>query len=307
MTHQHPVRPTKFIPCPALSERVNADVTLASETFQQTGSFKFRAAYHLASHMPNAHLAASSSGNFGQALALACRMLGKRCTIVMPGTSARVKVDAVRRYGATVRLIDTATVSRAQALREIAAADPDVYSTNAYDNALIIAGNASLGREIGSVAPAFDAVIVPVGGGGLSSGVIVGLRELGVPALVYGAEPEIANDAARSLRAGRIIANESEPQTIADGARTISLGALNWPILNERMAGILEASEAEIRSGVRFLFREANLKAEPTGALSVAALLRHPDAFRGQRVCCVVSGGNVDPSTYASIIQEPAP
>jgi threonine dehydratase len=115
---------------------------------------------------------------------------------------------------------------------------------------------------------------------------------------VVGAEPLIANDAARSLRAGHIVTNEAEPQTVADGARTVSIGQHNWAILAGGLSHIVEVPEENIREGVRLLYGLANLKAEPTGALSIGALLTDPERFRGHRVCCVISGGNVDAAVY---------
>jgi threonine dehydratase len=119
---------------------------------------------------------------------------------------------------------------------------------------------------------------------------------------VVGAEPLLANDAARSLRAGHIVANDAEPQTIADGARTVSVGQHNWAVLKDGLAGIVEVPEENIKEGVRLLFSLANLKAEPTGALSIGALLTEPDRFRDRAVCCVVSGGNVDPQVYKDML-----
>ena len=119
---------------------------------------------------------------------------------------------------------------------------------------------------------------------------------------VIGAEPLMANDAARSLRAGHIVTNDVEPQTIADGTRTLSVGKRNWEILKDGIETIVEVPEDAIREGVRLLFSLANLKSEPTGALGVAALLTSPERFRDRRVCCVVTGGNVDPGVYASIV-----
>jgi threonine dehydratase len=283
---------------------LGADLVLAVETFQHTGSFKFRAAWNVAGNVPNPHVIAASSGNFGQAIALACRISGKRCTVVMPSTSARVKVDAVRGYGGEVDLVDVRRTSRAARVRELAEHHPEAYIASAYDDPLVIQGNATLGRELASANPPFDAVVVPVGGGGLSAGVIIGLEESGNQARVFGAEPLQANDAARSLRAGRIIANEREPDTLADGARTISVGQHNWPVLQRGLSAIFEIPEHDIIQAVRLLFRCANLKAEPTGALSVAALLPRPPELRGKRVCCVVSGGNVDSNVYRGLLGE---
>ncbi len=302
MRTESPVRPTLFLDYPVVPPLEGVQVTLACETFQVTGSFKFRAAYNVASRVASKHIIAASSGNFGQALACACKLTGKRCTIVMPASSARVKIEAVRSYGAEVDLIDTTLVSRGERVAQLAEQHPDAYIASAYDDDLVIEGNSTLGMEIGRWRPGFDLVVTPVGGGGIASGIIVGLRHCGSDIPVTGAEPLAANDAAESLRRGCIVRNEREPDTIADGARTLSLGRRNWAILKESLAGIVEVPEEVIREAVRCLFRNANLKAEPTGALALGAILTEPDRFRGKHVCCVVSGGNVDSEVYASIL-----
>jgi len=296
------IRPTTILEAPRLAKRLGANVVIASETFQTTGSFKFRAAYNLASRVREKLLITASSGNFGQALACACSMLKKSSIVVMPTTSAKVKVDAVREYGGQVEMVDVGVTSRADRVREIADRHPEAYIASAYDDPLVIEGNASLGQELAALDYPFDEVVVPIGGGGLSAGIIEGIGKAGKRIAVVGAEPLLANDAARSLRAGRIICNEVEPQTIADGARVISLGRHNWSILKENLTGIVEIPEENIIEGVRLLFDLANLKVEPTGALSIGALLTEPDRFRGHFVCCVVSGGNVDPVVYAKIL-----
>jgi threonine dehydratase len=286
------IRPTQLIDLDGF--------TLASEVGQHTGSFKFRAAYHVAVNVPQDLIITASSGNFGQALAYACKLLGKRCIVVMPTTSARVKIAAVQGHDARVELVDTRRQSRAARVAELAAENPAAYVASAYDDPLVIAGNASLGREL--AVHGFDLVIAPVGGGGLSAGIVTGLREAGSSTRVVGAEPLLANDAARSLAAGRIIVNETEPATMADGARTVSLGQHNWEVLREGLEGIVEVPEEAIARGVRLLRDQANLRVEPTGALAVAALLVAPDRFAGRRICCVASGGNVDEEVYASIV-----
>lgn len=296
------IRSTTMIAAPRLAKRLGVDVTIASESFQTTGSFKFRAAYNVAATVSETLLITASSGNFGQALACACSMLNKSCIVVMPTTSAKVKVEAVREFGAQVELVDVNVTSRAERVDELAREFPEAYIASAYDDPLVIEGNASLGRELADYDGAFDEIVAPIGGGGLSSGIIKGLRDRGKQVPVVGAEPLLGNDAAESLRAGRIICNESEPQTIADGARTVSLGAHNWAILKDGLKEIVEVPEEKIIEGVRLLFEFANLKAEPTGALSIGALLTRPGRFRGRSVCCVVSGGNVDPAVYTTII-----
>jgi threonine dehydratase len=298
-----PIRPTTFIEMPRLASRLGlAELTLASETFQWTGSFKFRAAYEVASNVEQKLLIAASSGNFGQALAYACFLLSKQCIIVMPGTSAAVKMQAVVEYGGKIDLIDVTKISRSDRVAQLAAEHPDAYIASAYDDPLVIRGNASLGREIAAMPMLPEMIVAPVGGGGLTSGIVTGLGNAGKMIQVIGAEPLMGNDAARSLRQGRLVSNESEPQTIADGARTVSLGKHNWAILQHGLAGIVEVPEDQIIAGVRALFSAANLKAEPTGALSLGAILHSPGFFKGRRVCCVVSGGNVDPALYARLI-----
>jgi threonine dehydratase len=296
------VRPTTIIEAPRLASRLGATVTLATETFQCTGSFKFRAAYNVASQVPQKMIIAASSGNFGQAMAYACSLLGKSCTIVMPVTSAKVKVEAVREYGGNVDLVDVRVKSRAERVRELSELHPEAYVASAYDDPLVIAGNASLGMEIAALERQLDMVVVPVGGGGLISGVITGLQQSRKKLEVLGAEPLLGNDAARSLRAGHIVANESEPQTIADGARTVSLGKHNWEVMRGNVSTIVEVPEEKIIEAALLLFEFANLKVEPTGALSLAALLTRRDLFEGRSVCCVVSGGNVDPGIYAGML-----
>jgi len=296
------IRPTTFIESSKLRELLEMDVTIATETFQHTGSFKFRAAYNLASNVPNDEVLTASSGNFGQALAYACKLAGKKCTVVMPDTSAKVKIDAVRGYGATVDLVDTTKVGRNERVAKLAAEMPNAYFASAYDDQFVIDGNSTIGDELAD--RNFDVVVSPVGGGGLISGIISGLCRNGSSTTVYGAEPLLGNDAARSFREGRIVKNDFEPQTIADGARTICLGNLNWPIIQKGAKDIMEVSDGKIIEAVRMLFELANLKSEPTGALSLGAILEDRQRFANKRICLVVSGGNVDPRVYSEIISQ---
>ena len=297
-------RPTTFVEAPRLAAHLGVELTLASEAFQETGSFKFRAAANVVRSSPNELFVTVSSGNFGQALARAAALAGKRAIVAMPSQSAAVKVAAVRSWGAEVDLIDTSKTTRTERLAELAAEHPEAYVASPYDDPLVIEGNATLGREIAErfASAGLDAVAVPIGGGGLASGLIRGLRAAGSRAEVWAAEPLLANDAARSLRSGRIESNASEPATIADGARTSSVGKHNWPILKDGLAGVIEVPEEAIREGVRLLFAFANLKSEPTGALPIGALLTAPERFQGRRVVAVVSGGNVDPAVYRELV-----
>ena len=295
------IRPTIFIESQKLKSFLDIDLTIATETFQHTGSFKFRAAYNLAVHAPNDEILTASSGNFGQALALACQILNKKCVVVMPETSAKVKIEAVRSYGAKVDLVDTKKVGRNKRVAQLAEQMPDAYVASAYDDLFVIEGNATLGDELS--ARDFDVVISPIGGGGLISGISKGLCRNGNQATLIGAEPLLGNDAAKSLKAGKIIVNETEPMTIADGARTISLGNHNWEIIKSGVSEIIEVSDAKIIEAVRLYFGLANLKCEPTGALTFGAILENKEKFADKKICVIVSGGNVDAEVYRQIIR----
>jgi threonine dehydratase len=295
---------TTVIESRRLSNALGARIILASEAFQHTGSFKFRAAYNVVKRAEADLFLTASSGNFGQALAYACQLLNKSCIVVMPSTSAQVKVDAVRGYGGKVELIDVTVKSRWDRVWELTKEHPDAYVASPYDDPFVIEGNSSLGRELAALEYDFDSIVVPVGGGGLASGIAVGLQGAKNSVPVIGAEPLLANDAARSLREGRIVSNESEPQTIADGARTLCLGDRNWEILKAGLQKIVEVPEEKIGEGLRALFSLANVKVEPTGALAIGAMLAEPETFAGQTICCVISGGNVDPQLYARMLLE---
>jgi threonine dehydratase len=294
------VRPTTLVRPEKLRDHLKLDLTIASEAFQHTGSFKFRAAYNVAINVPNDHLYTASSGNFGQALAYAAKLTGKKCTVVMPDRSAKVKIEAVRNYGATVDLIDTAQIGRSERIAQLAAEMPDAYFASPYDDEFVIAGNSSLSDEL--AVEDFDIIVVPVGGGGLISGIVNGIRRNHKQCAVIGAEPLLGNDGARSLREGKLVSNETEPATIADGARTVSLGQLNWPIIKENVPEIIEVSEERIAAAVKMLYDLANLKCEPTSGLSLGAILENPSQFVDKKICVVVTGGNVDAELYKRLI-----
>ena len=308
-TEPKPWKPTTFQNTLLLDRALGANVTIASETLQVTGSFKFRAAYNLLAEIPQDEVITTSSGNFGQAVAYACMLLKKQCTVIMPLTSSKTKQAAIRAYGGQVELIDVAITSRMQAIQERLAEHPAAFYAPPYDHYRVVAGNSTLGKEIferlvvaSSEAP-LDAVLCPIGGGGLISGLIIA-RDLLAPDIeIIGVEPLLGNDAAQSLRSGRLVSLEHEPQTMADGTRTLSLGDLNWEIARGGLKRIIEVPEKKIAEGLRALYNYANIKAEPTGSLTIGAVLTQPDLFKGKRICCVVSGGNVDAATYASVLQ----
>jgi threonine dehydratase len=297
-------RPTTFVTSPRLSSLLGVDLTLASEAFQYTGSFKFRGALRTAQQSPAPHLIAASSGNFGQALAFACQLTGKRCTIVMPHDSPGVKVEAVRAHGAEVGFVDTRVTTRADRVAELLAEHPQAVQAYPSDGEAMLAGNETLGAEILAHEPPFHIVVAPVGGGGVVVGLIRAARRRMGSVLLFGAEPTVANDVAQSFRQGRRVTLPAEPTTLADGVRVLGLSEGNWTVVRDGLAGVVEVAEDRIAEATRVLFSLANLKAEPTGALALAAVLQQPALFQGQRVCCVVTGGNVDPAVYARLITE---
>jgi threonine dehydratase len=209
----------------------------------------------------------------------------------------------VQSYGGIVDLIDVRKISRSERVQQHLAEQPDAFYAQAYDDYRVVAGNSTLSKEILSSTD-FDVLIVPVGGGGLCSGQIIARDHLHARTEIFGAEPLAGNDAARSLRSGMLIRNDHEPDTIADGARTLSLGIINWEIVQLGIADIIEVPDAITLEALRDYFLYSNLKVEPTGALSLGALLSQPGRFHGKRVCCIVSGGNVDPKAYAQALMD---
>ena len=240
-----------------------------------------------------------SSGNHAQALAWAAATRGVPAYIVMPSTAPVVKRAAVAGYGARITECEPTLEARESTLHEVRSATGATF-IHPYDDPLVIAGQGTAVLEVLSDTPDVDAVVVPVGGGGLASGsclATVGLR----PDLeVCCAEPAGADDAFRSLRDGQRYPSV-EPRTCADGLLT-ALSERTFRILREHLAGILTVSEEAIARAMRLLFERAKLVVEPSGAVSLAVLLEHPDRFRGRRVAVVLSGGNVDPARLAGLL-----
>lgn len=298
------VKPTTFQSTRLLNQALGAEVTLASETLQITGSFKFRAAYNLLREVESNSVITMSSGNFGQAVAYACMLLGKSCIVLMPANSSKSKQANISSYGGEVVLIDTTTNSRKFYTTEMLAEHPDAFYASPYDHYRVVAGNSTLGKEIFEhFGPdGIDCVLCPVGGGGLVAGIVVARDLLAPNVEVIGAEPLLGNDAALSLRSGELVTLPAEPDTIADGTRTPSLGEINWEIVRGGLRRIIEVPEDKIAEGLRTLYAKANLKVEPTAALTVGAVLTQPEEFAGKRVCCIVSGGNVDADVYVKVL-----
>jgi threonine dehydratase len=233
----------------------------------------------------------ASSGNHGQALALAARELGIAATVVAPEDISTVKAAAIRDYGARIEIAGRSSAARLARAAEIAAAG--VVFVPPYDHPRIIEGQATIGAELLEDAPALDAVAVPVGGGGLISGIALAIKLLRPSVRVIGVETATADDAKQSFRRGERVAIEL-PDTIADGIRNLQVGALNWEVIKRYVDDMVTVSEEEVITTMRLLLTRAKVVAEPTGAVAPAAVLA--GRIRGARIAAIVSGGNLDPS-----------
>lgn len=289
---------------------------LKAESLQPIGAFKIRGAYVAVASLTAAERARGvitySSGNHAQGVARAARLLGAPAVIVMPSDAPRVKRDRVAADGAEIVVVGTASDERREVAERLAA-ERGLTVIPPFDDDRVIAGQGTVGLEIVEQLPDVAAVLVAVGGGGHASGVAVAVRALAPNARVIGVEPELAADGKASLEAGRIVAWPAADvsRTIADGARTQALGRRTFAHLSALLDEIVTVSEDEIRAAVRLVAEESRLVAEPSGALSVAAM-----AFRGPElgldaapgpVVAVVSGGNVDPATFAECLAAPLP
>ena len=289
---------------------------LKAESLQPIGAFKIRGAYVAVAGLgPEARargVITYSSGNHAQGVARAARILGVPAIIVMPSDAPAIKRARVEADGAEVVVVGTASEER-RLVAERIAVEHGLSVIPPYDDDRIIAGQGTCGLEIMEDLPDVAAVLVPIGGGGLASGVAAAVRALRPAARVIGVEPELAADARESLEAGRIVEWPAElvGRTIADGTRTQSVGRRNFAHLTALLDRIVTVSEAEIAAGVRLAAEESRLVVEPSGALTVAALRFRAteaglDGTAGP-VVAVVSGGNVDPDRYRALLASPLP
>lgn len=286
---------TPVFTCASLDRQTGAQVFLKCENLQKVGAFKFRGACNAVFSLTDdeaAHgVATHSSGNHAQALALAARLRGIPAYIVMPANAPAVKKTAVAGYGGQITYCEPTLAARQAALAQIAA-QTGAEVIHPYDDGRVIAGQASAALELLADIPDLDAVIAPVGGGGLLSGTALAAKALSPAIRVLGAEPEMADDACRSLQAGRILPSEN-PQTVADGLLT-SLGELTFPILQKHVEQIITVSEAGILAAMRYTWERAKLIIEPSAAVAVGVLWEGKIDLRGKRVGVILSGGNVD-------------
>jgi threonine dehydratase len=299
------VHRTPVLTSRSLDDATGHRVFLKCENFQRAGAFKIRGALNKLLTLSPEDLArgvlAFSSGNHAQGVALAAQMTGTTAVILMPTDAPALKLAATRGYGAEVVFYDRQTEDREARARELAETTMRVL-VPPYDDPAIMAGQGTAALELLEDTPDLDALLTPVGGGGLMAGCSTVAKALRPAMKVFGVEANTANDTWLSLKKGERV-SIAPPPTIADGIRNLSPGVLTFPILKRNLTDVLLVSDAEIAEAVRFLLLRCKILVEPTGAVPAAALLAGKLPLpKGARVGVVLSGGNVDPGTLAGLL-----
>jgi len=297
---------TPLLESPALNAAVGGRVLMKAESLQRAGAFKFRGAYNRISRLTDEEKArgvvAFSSGNHAQGVAAAAAMVGTPAIIVMPSDSPRVKVEGVIGFGGEVRFYDRWTESR-EAIGAAIAAERGSILVPPFDDPFIIEGQGTTALETLDQADApFDQLLCGASGGGLMAGINLVMAERSPATKVFVVEPEAFDDTARSLAAGERVGHPQGAPSICDALMSPMPGVLTWPI-NRRLAGAITVSDAEVAEAMRFAFRHLKIVLEAGGAVSLAALLAGKIETKGRTTAIVLSGGNVDPTLYAEIIE----
>ena len=288
--HRTPVLTSTY-----LNELTGAELFFKCENFQKAGAFKVRGACNAVFGLSDAEAAAGvathSSGNHALSLSYAAGRRGIPCHVVMPRTAPEAKKAAVRGYGGTITECEPSTTSREAVFAEVHAATGANF-VHPYNDVRVIAGQATCSRELVEQVEGLDAVIAPIGGGGMVSGCCLTLSSIAPGVQIYAAEPEQADDAHRSFKAGHIIADDA-PVTVADGLK-VPLKELTWAFVSAHVTDILTASEQEIIDAMRLTWARMKIVMEPSCAVPLATILKNPEIFRGRRVGVIITGGNVD-------------
>ncbi len=292
--HQTPVLTSQYF-----NEITEATLFFKCENFQKVGAFKYRGATNAVLQLSEAQKAkgviAHSSGNHAQALALAAKRQGVKAHIIMPNNAPKVKSEAVAGYGAKITYCKPTLAARESAVASLI--EQFGYTEiHPFDNEHIIAGQATVALELMEELQDLDIIIAPVGGGGLLSGTALAAHYFGKGIKVYGAEPQGADDAKRSLDLGKLIPM-IDPSTIADGLLT-SLSPRTFSIIKNHVTDIFTVSEDEIIAAMKLVWERMKIIIEPSSAVPVAAALKNKEVFKGKRVGIIISGGNVDLSNF---------
>ncbi|MFT4770957.1 MAG: threonine dehydratase [Cryomorphaceae bacterium] len=278
-----------------INEMVGAEFYFKCENFQKMGAFKMRGATNailqLSEEKRSRGVVTHSSGNHGQALALAARSLGVKAFIVMPSNAPQVKKDAVSSYGGIIIECEATLEARDAAAAKIAS-DSDATFIHPSNDLEVILGQGTSAKELLEEYPNLNAIFAPVGGGGLIAGTALAAEYFGADCKVYGGEPVEADDAYRSLKSGKIETN-ARANTIADGLRT-NLGDQNFPIIQRGVERIIRVSENEIVDAMRLIWTRLKIVCEPSCAVPLAALIKVKEELQGQKVGIIITGGNVD-------------
>jgi threonine dehydratase len=300
---------TPVVTSSTLDERLRARVFLKCENLQRMGAFKFRGAYNAIARLGEADrrrgILAYSSGNHAQAVALASRLLGTSATIVMPDDAPLPKRRATEAYGARVVPYDPRTEEREEVARRLQA-EGDPVLIPPFDHPDVIAGQGTAARELFEEVGPLDVLLAPCGGGGLLSGSALAASVLSPACRVIGVEPKAGDDATRSFHTGTL-QTVRHPDTIADGARTPSLGRLTFPLLRQYVADMMTVSDEDLLHTLRFLWERMKLVVEPTGALGLAAAYQRRLDVSRRRVGVILSGGNADVPAVARLLGELPP
>ena len=294
----------------APEKAMEAQLWLKPESLQPIGSFKLRGAYNKIASLPEHErqrgVISYSSGNHAQGVAYAARALGVKAVIVMPRNAPKLKVDSTAALGAEIVTVGPASTERMKKAEELAREHGYVI-VPPYNDEQIIAGQGTVGLEILQDCADVDLVLVPVGGGGLISGVSAAIKLSGSKARVIGVEPELANDAQQSFRKGEIVELPPErvSSTLADGLRTQSVGPVNFEHIRRFVDDIITVTEDEIRTAMRRIITNARIVAEPSGAVTFAAWLFHSQEIpESKKAVAIVSGGNVEPQLLAQVLAD---
>jgi threonine dehydratase len=289
-------RRTPVLTSSTVDAMTGAKVFFKCENLQRMGAFKFRGAYNALSQLSPEQrkrgVLAFSSGNHAQAVALSGKLLGIPTTIVMPEDAPKVKLEATRGYGAEVVLYDASNEDR-QKIAERLAAERGLAVIPPFDHPHILAGQGTAAKELIEDAGPLDILMVPCGGGGLLSGCSIAAKHLSPRCRVIGVEPAAGDDGLRAFRSGKLETIKL-PDTIADGARTTSLGKITFALIQRHVDDFLTVTDEELLKWMFFLWERMKIVAEPTGALAAAALLQGKIEAKGKKVGVVISGGNVD-------------